>query len=878
MALLPQSYNDLISNYTGSKKYVDDVNGLDSNDGNTSGTAYKTLTYCNAQLSSNSAAFMIIIEPGTYDMGSGYVGNTMSNTLLYDYGYERVYVAAPDGQVVIQYIANLAQRDAPIVQFGNSNTAVYGAVLKRNNNGRSTNYTVSFFRGHPGTSYINFNGLYNCVIEETNSNQLWSLQYDNDNNANAAINNCTFVVANAGQADYSGGAGFVLNNSAFKTSAGSGAATKNNVVSNQTVDSVTYALSANNTTHGVYSGTYAWGQDATSAIFKVSGAAVSAANEGDTVTVHISSATNATGTVNYTLSGISSADINDASLTGSVSLTNYEASFDIVITNDLSTGEGVETLTVSFVIAGITYTTDLTINDSSVVFQQVVASGGEYNYTSSGHALHVFKTSGTFTVTGGGILEYLVIAGGGGGGSDMGGGGGAGGYLAGSMTLAAGTYNIIVGAGGSGAPAGTGQVRGYNGIDTVAIGLTAFGGGGGASTHNNASAPAGNGGSGGGGSGGRMSSSSNGGLNGTGTAGQGNDGASSGLTWYPGGGGGAGAAAVQTSTIIGHGGTGIENSILGTSYYWAAGGAGAGYTNFGGDGGLGGGGGGAPRGGTTTTGLGGGSALNSGSDAEIGTNSAQTNKKGGSAGVNTGSGGGGGSHYNATNNGGDGGSGIVILRYTAPPPIVGFYRTGGDLRIVLNSLGGLTPGASQPNGTVVPYTISGNYINENIIGQPLTGNFVLTDNTDEITINVGTIPNTTLVFTTFGETASSDITFPATLGGDVSYLDSTLVLVNYNTLVVQSILNGIPMQLGDTELTTYKTLLVPAVLSGIPMPLGNTEWVSNGALANYKTLTLPPPDLAEVVPYRFTTVSGGGRMNTFTIKPLGAEIIIETWY
>jgi hypothetical protein len=510
---------------------------------------------------------------------------------------------------------------------------------------------------------------------------------------------------------------------------------------------------------------------------------------------------------------------------------------------------------------------------------QVVASGGEYT-DSSGVALHVFKTSGTFTVTAGGILEYLVIGGGAGAGSNMGGGGGAGGYLAGSMTVAAGTYNIVVGAGGNGAPAGEGLVRGGDGQDTVAIGLTAFGGGGGASHHLSTIYPAGNGGSGGGGSG--ANNVGKGGAPGTGTAGQGNDGAPSGEQWYPGGGGGAGAAAIQTGTIISHGGIGIENSILGTSYYWAAGGGGAGYSNFGGNGGLGGGGGGAPRGGTS--GLGGGSALNSGSDATIGGTGGNPLVPGGDAGENTGSGGGGGSHYNSNNYGGNGGSGIVVLRYTTPPKIIGFNQTGGDLTIVLNSLGGATPGASQPNGTVVPYTISGNYITESSIGQPLTGNFVLTDNTDEITINVGTIPSSTLVFTAFGETVSYETVFPATLVGDVSYLDSTLVLGNYNTLVVQSILNGIPMLLGDAEwvsngaLANYKTYVVPAVLNGIPMPLGDTEWVSNGALANYKTLTLPAIDLVEVVPYRFTTVSGGGRMNTFTIKPLGAEIIIETWY
>ena len=487
----------------------------------------------------------------------------------------------------------------------------------------------------------------------------------------------------------------------------------------------------------------------------------------------------------------------------------------------------------------------------------VAATGGEYTFRpSSGHwhSIHTFTTSGTFTVTEGGTVEYLIIGGGGGGGSDMGGGGGAGGYLAGSTTLTAGTYNIVIGAGGSGAPAGNGQVRGSNGEDTVAIGLTAYGGGGGASQHNGAGAPAGNGGSGGGGSGGRLAGASYGGLPGNGTPGQGNDGATSGTQWYPGGGGGAGAAAVQTGSLVAHGGIGIENNILGTSYYWAAGGGGGGYTTYGGDGGLGGGGGGAPRGGTT--GLGGGSALNSGSDAEIGTTSAQTNKRGGNAGENTGSGGGGGSHYNLTNNGGDGGSGIVIIKYMTQPPIIGFDQSGSDLTIILNSIGGETPGASQPNGTVVPYTISGNYITEDKIGNPLTGNFVLTDNTDEITISIGSIPSTTLTFTAFGETGTYDIVFPATLVGDVTELNS----INYMSDDFmfgspESILNGIGVvnfdDIFDPNLISNLTILTPS---------------NESQLAN-------PPEMI-----RFVTQQTGGLTNMFTINPLGAEIIKEIWY
>ncbi len=79
------------------------------------------------------------------------------------------------------------------------------------------------------------------------------------------------------------------------------------------------------------------------------------------------------------------------------------------------------------------------------------------------YTTHIFTTSGNLTVSEGGSVEYLVVGAGGGGGSDMGGGGGAGGFLTGNTTVSAGTYSITIGAGGTGGPAGVGQVRGSNG-------------------------------------------------------------------------------------------------------------------------------------------------------------------------------------------------------------------------------------------------------------------------------------------------------------------------------------------------------------------------------------------------------------------------------
>ena len=279
---------------------------------------------------------------------------------------------------------------------------------------------------------------------------------------------------------------------------------------------------------------------------------------------------------------------------------------------------------------------------------------------------HKFTTSGSFSPTSNITTSYLVVAGGGGGGMDMGGGGGGGGVLYSTgVGLTPQAYTVTVGAGGAGGPAGcsSGQscdhmfnLGASNGSDSSFNGSTAIGGGKGGSSYYDYTpgAAGGNGGSGGGASG-----YSNGGYKsgGAGTAGQGNNGGQGGPQYYSGGGGGAGGAGTN-STSQPHGGVGVENSILGTSYYWGGGGGGASYSlGTGGNGGNGGGGGGAV--GTTY----GGAGLNAGANGGGGCNNCQANAVGGNGGANTGGGGGGGSHYNRTNNGGNGGSGIVVIKY-----------------------------------------------------------------------------------------------------------------------------------------------------------------------------------------------------------------------
>jgi hypothetical protein len=221
---------------------------------------------------------------------------------------------------------------------------------------------------------------------------------------------------------------------------------------------------------------------------------------------------------------------------------------------------------------------------------------------------------------------YLIVAGGAGGYGNWGGGGGAGGVITGDTTFVAGTtYTMTVGAGGA---AATDGVNSY--INN--LGVQAYGGGTGrGALGGNGS----NGGSGGGAGGNQSGATTNGG---SGISGQGSNGGGAIANVNPGAGGGGGAAypGVQsTGTVAGNGGSGILNTITGSSVTYAGGGGGGnGAGQTAGTGGAGGGGNGA-----TATG---GSVVN------------------GTAGTaNLGGGGGGGSTNGGL--GGAGGSGVIII-------------------------------------------------------------------------------------------------------------------------------------------------------------------------------------------------------------------------
>jgi hypothetical protein len=270
---------------------------------------------------------------------------------------------------------------------------------------------------------------------------------------------------------------------------------------------------------------------------------------------------------------------------------------------------------------GFTTVTQFNISSPKATGGSITSVGGSF--------IHTFTSTGTTTFTVNNPItsaQVLVVAGGGAGGAwSAGGGGGAGGLIyVGTISLAAGSYTVTVGSGGT-APSGSGQ-------NSVFSTYTAIGGGGGATNGVGIT----------GGSGGGSQSTNPAAIGGSGTAGQGNSGGVASIVSpaFGGGGGGGASAAGQngSGTYGGKGGDGIQYSISGSPVYYAGGGGGT-YTSSGTDGlgGLG----------------GGGKAVFAGPGVD---GTPNTGGGGGASGVIGGSG---------STRAGAGGSGIVIISYVS---------------------------------------------------------------------------------------------------------------------------------------------------------------------------------------------------------------------
>ena len=323
-----------------------------------------------------------------------------------------------------------------------------------------------------------------------------------------------------------------------------------------------------------------------------------------------------------------------------------------------------------------------------------LAGGFTYTaYAAGGTALgsyrvHTFNSGGSITFDTGGNVEVLVVGGGGGGSGAFSAGGGAGGMIySASYPVAAGSYTIVVGAGGTG---GKGWqtipgMSGTDGTDSSFSTLIAKGGGSGGQFGLGPTYPSnGQAGQAGGSGGGGASCDSNTCAYGCAVAGGSNQatfanatsygnsgGAGGGQPGYPsGGGGGAGGAGTASiASASGNGGASLLRSISGAPVYYAGGGGGAGQMSLPGTGG---------------TGSGGAGSFNS------------TTVRAGDGVANTGGGGGGGGYHvgSSAQIGGNGGSGVVIIRY---PVVAGLTPP---------TVTAVTP-AFGPGGGGTPITITG---------------------------------------------------------------------------------------------------------------------------------------------------------------------------
>ena len=302
-------------------------------------------------------------------------------------------------------------------------------------------------------------------------------------------------------------------------------------------------------------------------------------------------------------------------------------------------------------------------------------STGTYSYGGTTYSFHKFTSDGNFVIGTNKTVDIFMIGGGGASAGDNAGGGGAGGLIwRPSLALSAGTYAIVIGAGGTGTSAGNQGSAQVGGNSTFGSLLTALGGGYGGSSNKDAS----NGGSGGGG--GRYGPSGSG-PSATGTGVQTTD---SGITADSrtygfgfnggdgrnnsegpgGGGGGTGAVGSNASSgTVGNGGVGnstfISSNAAATTAFLLATTSGTDSSNAATTGSssgtlyIGGGG----SGGTQSRGTHSGGGIGGlGGGANIG----GTNGTNGL--INTGSGGSG--NNNGSNSGGSGGTGLVIVRYS----------------------------------------------------------------------------------------------------------------------------------------------------------------------------------------------------------------------
>jgi len=235
----PAAYVSLINSFSSENRiYVENYDGL--------------VTAINAASAGTQTA--IILSGDTFTPGLGQtlpldLGGTGASALIADLGKPISFICAP-GQTIISWTASTNSRDGPMFYFTNAASVIYGAYLKRNNNGKISSNSTSFTRGPGGLGVVN-----NCVFREMNANNNWSRNYAPS--ANSYQINYTSIYVNAnGLSDFNSSAAASWNYCTNNYVKGTGTTPWLNSVENVTYNS-NWSITGN-TTQGVYAGTYAW--------------------------------------------------------------------------------------------------------------------------------------------------------------------------------------------------------------------------------------------------------------------------------------------------------------------------------------------------------------------------------------------------------------------------------------------------------------------------------------------------------------------------------------------------------------------------------------------------------------------------------------------
>lgn len=237
----PAAYRSLIDNFGSTKYYVDAVTGSDLASGTTHEASFATIDKAITTAPSGS---MIVVYPGIYE-NLQIIDASFLACLLSDRGKVLQIVCAPGQVKITNATSTSGARDIPAcVLVSGSN--VYGAIIERNNGGRTLNYAVGFLRFTRGA-------MYNCVMREVGTNGYFSLIYDNTNGY-WKVDHC-LVIGSVWAGNYSGGSIAEFINSASNNASVTISGSMANTVKGASINNDFSVASVN---YGVYSGTYAW--------------------------------------------------------------------------------------------------------------------------------------------------------------------------------------------------------------------------------------------------------------------------------------------------------------------------------------------------------------------------------------------------------------------------------------------------------------------------------------------------------------------------------------------------------------------------------------------------------------------------------------------